>query len=116
MNFNSDFKYDLKIGQSFETKLFELLGSEIEVKRDFKCLETKNIYVEYFSRGKPSGISTSQAKWWCYWISDNVCIIIEIDELKYKCRKYLGTSRDKKGGDNNTSKGILLPLIELINK
>lgn len=116
MNFNSDFRYDLKIGQGYETKLFELLGTEIEVKRDFKCLETKNIYVEYQSRGKLSGISTSQAKWWAYWLSDEVCILIEISELKAKCRKYLGTDRDKQGGDNNTSKGILLPLNELVNK
>jgi hypothetical protein len=34
--------------------------------------------------------------------------------LKKKCRKYLGTKRDVLGGDNNTSKGILLPVIELV--
>ncbi len=116
MNHNSDFKYDLKIGQEFETKLYELLGTEIEVKRDFKCLETNNIYVEYYSRGKPSGISTSQAKWWAYWLSNEICVLIQIEELKTKCRKYLNTNRDKQGGDSNTSKGILLPLTELISK
>ena len=61
MKHNSDFKYDLEIGLNYETKLAELLGKKIEVKRDFKCLETGNIFVEYASRGKLSGIATSEA-------------------------------------------------------
>ena len=39
---------------------------------------------------------------------------METLELKIKCRKYLNTKRDIKGGDSNTSKGILLPIKELI--
>ncbi len=81
MNYNSDFKYDLEIGQKYETMLGELLGQTIEVKRDFKALETKNIFVEYESRGKRSGISTTLATYWCYWLSDYHLIIIETDKL-----------------------------------
>jgi len=40
--------------------------------------------------------------------------LIETKELKNLCRVYLGTNRDKKGGDSNTSKGILLPIKDLI--
>ena len=47
MEHNSDFRYDLEIGKEFETQLFEVLGKRIEVKRDFKCLDTGNIFVEY---------------------------------------------------------------------
>ena len=32
MIYNSDFKYDLQIGQNYETSLYELLGKKIEVK------------------------------------------------------------------------------------
>jgi hypothetical protein len=39
--------------------------------------------------------------------------LIETKILKERCRKYLNTNRDKLGGDNNTSKGILLPINEL---
>ena len=116
MNYNNDFRYDLKVGQVYEKQFSDLLGSKIEIKRDFKCLETGNIYVEYQSRGKPSGISTSEAEYWCYWLSDVLCIFIKIEELKILCRKYINTNRDKKGGDMNTSKGILLPLVDLITK
>jgi hypothetical protein len=116
LNYNNDFRYDLKIGQEYETKLFELLGKTIEVKRDFKCLETGNIFVEYESRNKPSGIAISEADYYCYWLSNYHLIIIEKDELKKLCRKYLKTNRDVKGGDMNTSKGILLPLKEFLQK
>jgi hypothetical protein len=116
MNFNSDFRYDLKIGVEFETKLYELLGKTIEVKRDFKALNTGNIFIEYQSRGKLSGIATTQAKYWCYWLSDFHLILIETEELKKMCRIYLNTKRDVCGGDNNTSKGVLLPLTDFIKK
>jgi len=57
LNYNNDFKYDLKIGQVGETMLNEILhDSTIEVKRDSWIGRTGNIAVEYQSRGKPSGI------------------------------------------------------------
>ena len=110
MNYNSDFRYDLQIGQNYETSLYELLGKKIEVKRDFKCLDTGNIFIEYESRGKKSGIATSEAEWWCYWLSEHHAILIELSKLKTICRPFLNTNRDVKGGDSNSSKGIKLPL------
>ena len=116
MDFSSDFRYDLKVGQISEEKLADVLSNKkIEVKTDLRAYKTGNVYVEYFSRGKLSGISTSESDYYCF-VLGSVMILIESKELKNKCRKYLNTSRDKKGGDNNTSKGILLPVKELISK
>ena len=39
--------------------------------------------------------------------------IIPVAVLKDLCRKYVGTDRDVVGGDDNNSKGILLPIEEL---
>ena len=115
MEYNNDFRYDLKVGQVAEELLAELLtNKKIEVKRDLRAIETGNIYVEYFSRGKASGISKSEADFYCYFITDTRMFLIETKELKNLCRVYLGTNRDKKGGDSNTSKGILLPIKDLI--
>jgi len=114
MNFNNDFKFDLMVGQMYEKQLSELLQKKIEVKRDFRAMETHNIFVEYESRGKSSGIATSESDWWCYWLSEKHFVMIEKNELKNLCRKYLGTKRDVKGGDSNTSKGILLPIEDFI--
>lgn len=114
MNYNSDFKYDLAVGQEFENELAKALtNSTIEVKRDFKAMSTGNIFVEYESRQKPSGIATSEAEYYCWWLDDDRCVLIKTNKLKQKCRPYLKTNRDVLGGDNNTSKGILLPLQEL---
>ena len=113
MEYNNDFRYDLKVGQVAEELLAELLtNKKIEVKRDLRAIETGNIYVEYFSRGKASGISKSEADFYCFCFGDTYHLI-ETLILKNRCRKYLNTNRDKSGGDSNTSKGILLPITEL---
>ena len=39
--------------------------------------------------------------------------IIPVAVLKELCRKYIGTDRDVIGGDDNNSRGILLPIKEL---
>jgi hypothetical protein len=75
-------------------------------------LKTGNIFVEYESRGKKSGISKSEAEYYCYAFGDTFHLV-KTQDLKDRCRKYLGTSRDTYGGDNNSSKGILLPITEL---
>ena len=72
------------------------------------------MYVEYQSRGKPSGIAKSKADYYCFVISEDCFILIKTTKLKNKCRKYINTYLDKRGGDNNTSKGILLPIKDLI--
>lgn len=115
MDYNSDFKYDLKLGQIGEQHLAKILqNKKIEVKTDYKATQTGNIFVEYFSRGKASGISTTQAEWYAYLLSNDKIILISTKKLKQICRKYLWTTRDVKGGDNNTSQGILLPIKQLL--
>ena len=109
-----DFKYDLKIGVAKEIELLNIFETKtIEVKYDRKAHITKNIFIEYESRDTPSGISKTHADYYCIIIKE-LFHIIPTDILKQKCRKYLGTSRDKLGGDNNTSRGILLPITEII--
>jgi hypothetical protein len=114
MNYNNDFKYDLKVGQVKEKELGDIFSSStVEVKYDLQALKTNNVYVEYFSRGKLSGISSSKSDYYCFAFGDTFHLI-KTKILKDRCRKYLNTDRDKKGGDNDTSKGILLPLKELL--
>ena len=114
MNYNNDFKYDLKVGQVKERELGSIFSSStVEVKHDLQALRTGNVYVEYFSRGKKSGLSTTKADYYCFCFGDTFHIISTVN-LKERCRSYINTDRDKKGGDSNTSKGILLPLKELL--
>lgn len=114
MKHNNDFKYDLEVGQLKESELGDMLSnSKIEVKYDLRAKETGNVFVEYESRGKPSGISTTQSDFYCFAIAHSF-VLISLSELKTRCRKYIGTGRDVVGGDSDTSKGILLPIKDLI--
>tara|TARA_B110000908_G_scaffold18833_1_gene21154 strand:+ start:291 stop:635 length:345 start_codon:yes stop_codon:yes gene_type:complete len=113
MKQNNDFRYDLKVGQVKEKELADIFNSKtIEVKYDLQASQTGNVYVEYYSRGKNSGISTSQADYYCFCFGETFHLI-KTSDLKNRCRKYFKTNRDKKGGDSDTSKGILLPINEL---
>ena len=113
MDYNNDFKYDLSVGQIKEKALGDILtGAKIEVKYDLTALETGNVFVEYSSRGKNSGLSTSTADYYCFCFGDTLHLI-KTQDLKARCRRWVGTKRDVFGGDSNTSKGILLPINEL---
>jgi hypothetical protein len=116
MNYNSDFKFDLQLGIVGEKYLNDILSNKkIEVKTDFQAMQTGNLFIEYESRNKPSGISTSEADFYCFIISNEHLILIKTNQLKEICRPFIGTKRDITGGDSDTSKGILLPIQELWN-
>ena len=113
MEYCSDFRYDLKVGNIKEEELADIFANKkIEVKYDQLSLTTGNIFVEYESRGRKSGLARTEAEYYC-WAFGDTFHIIKTKDLKERCRKYIGTGRDVLGGDNNTSKGILLPITEL---
>ena len=116
---NNDCKFDLEFGVlNGETWFHELVSNKkIEVKSDRKTAETGNVYIEYWSRGKPSGIATSQADYYVYKVAEDTAFIISSQELKIRLKKLveIGKARkDVKGGDNNTSFGILCKLTDLL--
>jgi len=114
LNYNSDFKYDLELGVLSEQKLSEILHHKrIEVKTDLLTLKTGNVFIEYSSRNKPSGIATTQADYYAIVVGETI-ILKTTTELKSIARKYLNTKRDVLGGDNNTSKGVLVPIMDLV--
>tara|TARA_R110002012_G_scaffold588_6_gene2729 strand:+ start:758 stop:1123 length:366 start_codon:yes stop_codon:yes gene_type:complete len=115
MEYCNNFEYDLKLGQIKEKELGLIFNEKtIEVKTDLQAAETGSVFVEYESRGKPSGIAKSKADYYCFVIGHGSFILIETDKLKKKCRNFINTNLDRKGGDNNTSKGILLPVLQLV--
>lgn len=114
MKYCSNFKYDLEVGQAAEKEVGEMLANQkIEVKLDKMAKRTGNIYVEYESRGKPSGVARSEAEHYCF-VVGNLKLFIPTDRLKELIEPLKGTKFDKRGGDNNTSKGVLLKLTDLL--
>ena len=114
MEFNSDFRFDLLVGNEVEGQLGLILnGKRIEVKSDKLAHKTGKVFVEYESRGKRSGIATTQADYYCCEVK-GIFILVSVPTLKIIASKYIGTAHDVRGGDENTSKGVVVPLTELI--
>ena len=125
MNIESrnDFKYDLKVGQLAEKTIGKLLmldDSTIEVKLDLLTHKTGNIAIEFRSRGKKSGISTTKAKYWAFVIAmDNKeyeefpIVVVTTDYLKEIARTHYKLGHTTRGGDNNTSEMVLIPIQEI---
>jgi|TARA_R100001463_G_scaffold17636_2_gene44842 hypothetical protein len=109
------FDKDLKFGQQYENEFQEAVEGKIECKTDRLCQKTGNVYIETESRGKPSGINTTQSRNYaiCLWTqdrTDQVWVLLPTAHLKKLMVKY----PIKKGGDNWTSKGHIIPKEDLL--
>ena len=119
-----NFDIDLDFGQIFEDEirdLFEGDGSiEVKTERDIWA-STGNIAIEFGYSGHPSGLKTTDAKWWIHVLSyDNKMIFAmmwEVSKLRLRLNEmYLdGKIRAVKGGDDGKSDLWLVPIKELIN-
>jgi hypothetical protein len=117
MEYNSDFQFDLRFGNKGETEFAKIVHSkDVEVKKDRKAAKTGNFYIEYESRGKESGISTTKADYWVLIVENRFMIVVETDILK-KTLKYLLKKRlamgKVKGGDSDSSLGVLVSIENL---
>ena len=117
-NNDSRFDIDLAFGQEAEQYIAKMFGGKIEVKTERDLWKkTGNIAIEYKSRGKPSGISTTQAEQWVQVLSSKgkpLCYIgMETAILKKLARHYYDKGKTIRGGDDNTSELVLIPLQEL---
>ena len=124
-NSNNKFDVDLQYGQEGERWL-TWLGTDqakVEVKTERDAwAETGNAVFEYSSRGKPSGVSVTEADYWLHNFKQKdqtvMCFMFRVTELKEFLRlvfvnpnKY--GARICNGGDDNTSSVIIVPISQL---
>ena len=135
MFFNKDKRFDisLEVGEFSEQNIADILTNKnvtIEVKseqsaktiNDAKWDRTNNIFIEYESRKKPSGIKTKKADYW--WVAlqmsdeyktwDVGHMVFPVAVFKELITKMIHHPDKKerwatgvKGGDDGTSLGIL---------
>ena len=109
------FTKDLSYGKKHE-KLVMKSMENFELKTDRMAHKTGNVYVEFQSRGKDSGIRTSKSDTWIFKIvskGDRHLFSIHIPLTRLK--KLVSTDyRVVTGGDKLTSRGYLVPLTDLI--
>tara|TARA_R110001583_G_scaffold129743_1_gene281577 strand:- start:182 stop:586 length:405 start_codon:yes stop_codon:yes gene_type:complete len=133
MELNNNNKYDLflkdlKWGQESEKYIQDIFveNKKIEVKteRDMgepkKWKSTGNMVIEFMCRGKKSGISVTEASTWihCFYYKNKIefSLIFNVKELKLKIKDLdkKGIARRVKGGDDNLSDILLVPIKEMI--
>ena len=108
ISYNNDYKYDIKMFS--EKRNEEVL---FEVKTDVYPKDTGNIAIEIRYKGKPSGISHTEADWFIYWYRDilfNNVWMIKVSDLKSLIKK--SNFKIVNGGDDNQSQLVLIPRKE----
>jgi hypothetical protein len=110
MHYNFDL--DLKDGEFGEQIVSKILRGRIEVKTDYSSHQTGNIVVEVESRGRPSGLSTTEAKFWMFVLYHEKAIITV---PTWKLKRLISGRETVMGGDNKTSRLVLIPKNELVN-
>lgn len=116
--FNPDFDLCLEFGEKYENEFQKIAqGKKIEVKTDRITQRTGNVFIEYESRGKDSGLTTTKADYWvyCLWTEirkKQTYIFVPTDRLKKIIKQ--GNYKETRGGDRLSSKGYLVPKADLL--
>lgn len=112
ISLNKEIPHEQAVGQFFNNLGASLTGdiNSVEIKHDYKTCETGNIYLEFESRGKPSGIFTTKANWYLFKI-DPILIVVPTSWLLTFMESY----PIYPGGDDLTSKGYLIPIKDFFN-
>ena len=109
------FEKDLSYGKKHEKMVMKSL-EKYELKTDRMAHRTGNVYVEFQSRGKDSGIRTSKSNTWIIKIvsaKDTHLFSVHIPLSRLR-RLVSKDYRVVPGGDNLTSKGYLVPIKDLV--
>ena len=105
MEQNNTFSHDLAYGKSEELFIHELFSEDgeilFEVKGDRKAQFTGNVYIEYESRKKPSGISTTQSDYYIFKFFFGLVLGVPIKVLKNFCKQLPKNKKGIIGGDKD---------------
>lgn len=114
---NNDSKFDVDLARANvrEGELFKLFeNKKLELKTDYEWQNTGNIAVEYRCNGKPSGITTTQADMIVFELPKGneppIRIFYETEHLKQKARDWYKKGMRRRGGDNDMSEMVLIPV------
>jgi len=77
---------------------------------------TGNIAIEFQCRGKDSGIRKTESKHWVYKIIEpDIIIVFSTEKLRKFVEDNMGNYKVIMGGDDKSSKMMLIPLKEILN-
>ena len=125
--YNPHFDTDLArglVGENLIEQLPELIKlGKVEVKTDYRAIETGNFYIETRQYSMPdasdqrlSGINVTQAESWAFVIPQTMAVyLIATDELKnlLRSKEYRETRQPIINAHTNASIGRLVPVMDV---
>ena len=95
-----------------------LAGREIkfEVKWDLKATQTGNVAIEYESRGRPSGLSVTQADYLLYKLGQGAWYLLETAVLSRKLFDEKDYFRRVTGGDKGSGTKMFLVKVSAFSQ
>lgn len=110
------FDLDLAEAEFREGVLARLLGGKVELKTDYEALRTGNVFLEFADHGRPSGIRTTEAAWWCFELPGRAHVILPTERVKVLGRKAWKDGKRVRGGDEDQYEGVLIPVEWLVKQ
>jgi hypothetical protein len=105
------FDIDLGLGEQIEDAVLRALlgGRRLEVK--YQPEAHVALFIETTYRGRPSGLTTTEAEWWCLvYAQGRQMQLVRTDVLEAICRDR---GRMSRGGDDNASEGWVVRISDL---
>lgn len=93
----------------------------VEVKHDFRALDTGNLYIEDRCQRRdgwhPSGVATSEADAWAFVLDERgpVVLLIGVDRLRHLVKVFAKRRGSQPDGSHPTE-GVLVPLAAVTRK
>ena len=105
IDFNDDYKYDIMTKLNKRELKFEVKTDRYEF---YKKVSTNNLFIETMCSGKFSGIHTTQADYFIYYLPDfEEGYFIKVKDLK-ELIKTPGLKVTEQSGDDGRVRGILI--------
>jgi len=114
IHYNNDYRYDIRMEKDGKEMTYE-------VKTDVFCTprfnnDTGNMFIEFFSRDKPSGITVTEADWFVmYYKYLKEIWYIKTDKLKYLITQNDFFISEYSGDQGSNTKGYLIPRRDFTN-
>ena len=113
----SGFDADLVFGEARESAFVEAVRkARVKMKSDQKARSTGNVFIEIRQgspikgEGRPSGISVTEAEWWCIEYEDDCWLTVRTSLLKALVGRAKALRGTKMAGDRNRFEGVLVPV------
>jgi len=118
---NNDKRFDISLGKAelFEQEFSKALAEKkLELKTEVDWWQkTGNICIEFWDRGKPSGISTTEADYWVQELRDKdgtVCYLVFPTPVLKKIMDKSGRLKEGIGDDRGVN-AVLIPLKNIFD-